>query len=85
MKTHRCGRLAVRVPLLMHHGAGDASRASVEADTCWTVRAGISAEVESPRRLCLVYMVDGGWWMMDRPSRARNEPVARGRACWDGK
>lgn len=61
-KTHRCGRLAVRVPLLMHHGAGDASRASVEAETetCWTVRAGSSAEVESPggcaKCIC-------GWWI----------------------
>lgn len=44
----------------MHHGAGDASRASVEAETCWTVRAGSSAEVESPggcaKCIC-------GWWI----------------------
>lgn len=32
------------------------------------------------RRLCLVYMVDGRWWTVDRLSRASNEPVARGRA-----
>lgn len=48
-KAHLCGRVAVRVPLLMHHGAGGRKQSLCGgADTCWTVRTGSSAEVESP-------------------------------------
>ena len=63
-KTHRCGRLAVRVPLLMHHRAGDASRASAGGGYLLDGEGGKLGRGGITRRLCLVcrYIICG-WWI----------------------